>query len=231
MATSTRVPGSLLPDDQIKLYGKATLPTSTGATVNYTPGQEYAPPSIRHAVRTISQAPAVNAVTGNALFVGGGGGGGGGAAGGAAQPAPRKFLEDFELEEIESALAAINAQFGREGTGLENQKNAISRAFTLLSDQFGEQETRQLDLSKERAAGGGRIRSGLFLNEQADIADEFADRLTRARAEKDAQLSPIQQALATLEARREEAREQRARQIAQQRLGTREAIAQALGLV
>lgn len=231
MAITTRVPrGSLLPDDQIKLYGEATLPTNTGATVNYTPGAEYAPPSIRHAVRTISQAPAVNAVTGQALFAGGGGGGGGAVAGTPAVER-RKFLEDFELEEIESALAAINAKFGREETGLENQQNAIARAFTLLSDQFGEQETRQLDLSKERAAGGGRIRSGLFLNEQADIADEFADRLTRARAEKSAQLSPIEQALATLEARREEAREQRARQIAQQRLGTREAMAQAIGLV
>lgn len=165
---------------------------------------------------------------------GGGGGGGAGGGGSTASPAPApppKTLDRFQLDEIEAALSAISARYDYERQGLSNQQSAIGRAFELLMDQMDEDEKRALFENKARSGGSGRIRSGLFLKDQARIDDAFADQAVRARAERDSKLSPIQQALGSLAARRDAERAAEARAIAREMLGTQEAIAQALELV
>lgn len=160
----------------------------------------------------------------------GGGGGGGGSApleeGGSA--VPRSF---FDLEEIRAALDAITARFELERGQLTSRREALGRAMQLLMGRLDKERDRTLLDNKARNSGSGRIRSGLFLKDQARIADTFADQVARARGEQDAQLSPIQEALRTLNARREAEREVEARRIAREQLATQAEIARALELV
>jgi hypothetical protein len=135
------------------------------------------------------------------------------------------------MDEINAALAAISARYDYEGQGLRNQQGALERAFELLRSNLDEDRDRALFESKARSGGSGRIRSGLFLQDQARISDEFADQLVRARAAKTAQVAPIIQALGSLEARRDAERAASARTIAREMVGSKEAIAAALELV
>lgn len=160
----------------------------------------------------------------------GGGGGGGGGAGVTAPVAPTK-LNKFQLSEIEAVLDAIGARYDYEGQALHGQKESLLGAFKLLMQEQEKQKAQTLHESKAKSSGSGRIRSGLFLKDQSRIADAFADQLIRAQAERDAQLSPLQQALGSLQAREDAEKAAKAREIALEQLGTQEALAQALALV
>lgn len=132
----------------------------------------------------------------------------------------------FELPEIPLNLAHIAARFERERIDLRNRKAAIARAFELLEADLAEQEAKELERSKELAAGRGRIRSGLFVEEQADVADRFFDARTRGRADKESRITPIEQALSTIDARRAAAEADRVREVAQQQLAIQAQLAQ-----
>lgn len=163
---------------------------------------------------------------------GGGSGSSGTGSGSATGAAPKKKkLSKFELSEIQAVLDAIGARYDYEGQALRGQKQSLIGAFRLLKQQQEKEEAQALHESEQRAAGSGRIRSGLFLKDQSRIADAFADQLVRARAERDSQLSPLQQALGSLKAREEAEAAAKAREIALEQLGTQEALAQALALV
>lgn len=164
---------------------------------------------------------------------GGGGSGLSRAVSRAAAPALENSpaLSAFQMDEINAALDAINARFGFEGQALGNERGGIERAFERLRAELAEtQDQAQSELSS-RAGGSGRIFSGFFLNDQARLADDFADQEERALAERNARLAPILQALGSLDARQEAARALEARTIAREMVGTQEAIAAALGLV
>ncbi len=137
----------------------------------------------------------------------------------------------FDLNEIRAALEAIAAQFELERGDLNSRKSALARAMELLMGRLGREETRSLRESKARSSGSGRIRSGLFLRDQAEIAETFAAQRARAASERDAQLSPIQRALSTLNARREAAQAAEARRIAREQAATQAEIARALELI
>jgi hypothetical protein len=141
---------------------------------------------------------------------------------------PRSF---FDLEEIRAALAAITARFELERGGLKGTRSGLQRAFELLSGRIGKDRSRTLRESKAASSGSGRIRSGLFLRDQAEINDEFADTLIRARAASDVQITPIEQLLGSLNARRDAERAKEARSIGREQMATREEIARALELV
>lgn len=191
----------------------------------------------RPGVKTRIDAPArrrgAPQLRGGALGRGGGSGGGGGgsAAGGGAPAAPADPLSAFQMDEINAALQAITDRYEYQRTGLTNQVNGIERAFNLLRDQMSEEEKRDLFNNKAVAGGSGRINSGFFLQDQTRIADTYADQLVRARAEKNANLSPLQQSLGSIDARRDAERAAEARRIAREMVGSKEAIAAALELV
>lgn len=191
----------------------------------------------RPGVKTRIDAPAGSRrsapqLRGGALGRGGGsGGGGGGSAAGGAPAAPADPLSAFQMDEINAALQAITDRYEYQRTGLTNQVSGIERAFTLLRDQMSEEEEQDLFNSKAVAGGSGRINSGFFLQDQTRIADTYADQLVRARAEKNASLSPIQQSLGSINARRDAERAAEARRIAREMVGSKEAIAAALELV
>lgn len=132
----------------------------------------------------------------------------------------------FKLPEIPLNLAHIAARFERERIDLRNRKAAIARAFELLEADLAEQEAKELERSKELAAGRGRIRSGLFVEEQADVVDRFFDARTRGRADKESRITPIEQALSTIDARRAAAEADRVREVAQQQLAIQAQLAQ-----
>lgn len=147
--------------------------------------------------------------------------GGGGAA-------PVSF---FNLDEIRAALDAISANFELERGQLEGSRGSIGRALELLLAKQDQDRAFLLRENKARNSGSGRIRSGLFLRDQGQIVDTFADQAVRARAETDAKLNPILLALSTLNARRDAAKSAEARRIGREQLATQEEIARALELI
>lgn len=143
----------------------------------------------------------------------------------------RKFLDDFELDEISAALAAISGQYGMQRTGLVGQQSALRRAYEMFQGRLGTERDIALERSQEMAGGSGRLRSGGFLRGQTDIASGFAQQLVDALRNRDAELSTTQQALGGSETQENLARAARAREIAREMLGSEEAIAEALKLV
>jgi hypothetical protein len=161
---------------------------------------------------------------------GGGGGGAGGAAGGAAgtASAAAPFLD---LNSIRSALAAISAAFDLQEGELTAQQEAARRAFGFLSEQFAEDRDQTLRATKGAAAGRGTLRSGLYLAETGRIGEAFAKQTAQAQAERDGRLRAIAGAITGIASQEKAHREQRARELAQEQVGTQEAIAKALKLV
>lgn len=161
-----------------------------------------------------------------------GGGGGGGGGGGSSTPAPpTNPLAGLDLDEIRAALDAISGMFELQRGNLSvEQENALN-AFNMLKERINLAQTAAVDQARSSAAGRGLLRSGLYLNTVADIGEEAADQLTQATAERAARQRAIQQQIAGLTAQEKAERMARARQLAREQVGTKEAIAAALELV
>jgi hypothetical protein len=225
MALTTRAPmGSLLADDQIKLTGKANIQQGRN-TVKYTPGPEYAPPAKRSAPAPTPKTQATNSTAGGGS--GGGGGGGGPAPAAVATPPPPVL----DLGAIRDALAAISANFRFKEGELTSEQEAIQRALGYLMEQFSEGREAAMTGLQSEAAGRGLLRSGLFLREAGDTEEQFARETSRAHADAGGRMAGIERNLANMKAQEQAQRANEARRLAQQQVGTQEAISRALQLV
>lgn len=226
--TSTRVPGSLLPDDNIRLTGRTQLNRGNQGSVSYTPKKEYSPPSERSAPAKTTQPTQPTRSTS-------GGGGGGGAQARADAVSGGKMITPeppvLDLQAIRDALAAISAQFDFQEGELTAEQEAARRGFKYLSETLGEQREAALGGLESEAAGRGLLRSGLFLQDSSDIEERSAEALARAQAERDARLRGIRRNLANLKAQERAKRANEARRLAQEQVGTKEATSRALELV
>jgi hypothetical protein len=227
MALTTRAPmGSLLADDQIKLTGKATLNTSRGNTVKYTPGPEYAPPSKRSTPAPTKQTTSTASTSGGGAGAGGGGRGGPAPAAVATPPPPV-----LDLGAIRDALAAISANFRFKEGEMTAEQEAIQRALGYLTEQFAEGREAALTGLQSEAAGRGLLRSGLFLRAAGDTEEQFAREISRAQGDAGGRMAGIERNLANIKAQEQAQRANEARRLAQQQVGTQEAISRALQLV
>lgn len=137
----------------------------------------------------------------------------------------------LDLLEIRQALAAISAKANLARGGLVAQRGATNRGFQMLDEQMGDARLDALVGAKSGAAGRGLLRSGLFLRETGDIAEDFAQQRAGAVAERNARLREIAAQLSGITAQEKADRASTARQLARAQVGPKGDIARALKLV
>ena len=137
----------------------------------------------------------------------------------------------LNLDEINAALEAISAMFAAQEGELTAEQQAARQAFQFLRDSIFRSRDLALEQQLGDFAGRGIARSGIALEQQARLAEQASTQVSHAQAQKAARERAIERQIATLEATEERQRAEEARRLANEQVGTQEAIARALQLV
>lgn len=127
-------------------------------------------------------------------------------------------LDQLTEQQIEAALAEIEARFGLTRAELEQEQGAAGRAFRLLETQLGRQRDQALEGAENNALQRGIFNSGIYGQDVAEIQRGYAEGIATGEANRQAKMSAIESALAGLEAQMTAEQAARAAQIRQEQL-------------
>ncbi len=103
------------------------------------------------------------------------------------------------LADLEAALAALEAKYGLTREQLLADQTAAGDQFRYVLTMLNRSRQDALRGSTNQALGRGVLRSGIYLQDQSRISNEFAQQRAAEEAQNAARLRAIQEALSQLE--------------------------------
>lgn len=159
-----------------------TAPPSTPTTPTVV-----APPAVVNTggstTTTVTQPPAVQTDTGGGVSV--------------------SDATAFNPAVLAQILASLEAQYGLSAEQLMADQSEIGRLYQFISANLNRLEAESLKGEQESSLGRGILRSGIHLENQANVERDFAERRASAEGEQAQQLTYIQNQLAQLQAQLE----------------------------
>lgn len=128
-------------------------------------------------------------------------------------------------------LAGIEAQYGVNREQLLAGQGEASDLYRFILANLGAAQLQAESAVKESGISRGILRSGIAQEQQAQVANKFAQERSQAASQRDQQLQSIALMLQKLEADLNREKTNTAVNYANTNLGTEEALAQALQLV
>lgn len=109
----------------------------------------------------------------------------------------------FNPAVLAQILASLEAQYGLSAEQLMADQSEIGRLYQFISSNLTRLEAESLKGEQESSLGRGILRSGIHLENQANVERDFAERRASAEGEQAQQLTYIQNQLAQLQAQLE----------------------------
>ena len=109
-------------------------------------------------------------------------------------------LAKFTEQDIQAALAAIEAEFGLTRAELMRDQTMIGAQFRLLTAQLARQQEKALGQAEAGALQRGLFRSGIYAAEAGEVGQQFAEKQAEFQTAADAQQLAITERLGSLTA-------------------------------
>lgn len=136
----------------------------------------------------------------------------------------------FDASTLEAILASIEARYGLSKDQLLADESEVGRLYRFLQSNLAQQQAGAIASSQDEAVQRGILRSGIQLQREGQIENEFAQQKSFASAENAAKLEAIRRQLANLEAQAVAERQAAAAYVGGGRLDTNRALADQLQL-
>jgi hypothetical protein len=150
-------------------------------------------------------------------------------------PAPAAPVEEtpaaINTDALKEILAGIEAQFGLSREQLLSGEGEASNLYRFILANMAAAETQAQQGVENQAVGRGILRSGIAAQNQARVANTFAQQKAQAASQKDQQLAQIALALQQLELELGQERTGAVTEFGQDTLATDEQLADLLELV
>lgn len=136
----------------------------------------------------------------------------------------------FDASTLEAILASIEARYGLSKDQLLADESEVGRLYRFLQSNLAQQQAAAVASSQDEAVQRGILRSGIQLQREGAIENEFAQQKSFASAENAAKLEAIRRQLANLEAQQVAEQQAAAAYVGGGRLDTNRQLADMLQL-
>jgi hypothetical protein len=127
-------------------------------------------------------------------------------------------LDDLTEEQIGAAMAAIEAQYGMTREQLLADKSMAGLAYQRLTSELTRARAAAGEVAEAGALQRGILQSGIYADQQGNLAQQFAEQRAAAQAERQQRITAINQSLAQLKAQQEAEKAAEAARIRRQAL-------------